>query len=975
MSDISILTSLRQDAAVRLEWPRIKSVLSQLAVLPSTQELLNDLEPWMSEVERDRILAYTAERVSLLMRDPGQLVLEPVDFSAFLNATRIGQTIGALGLFQCLVLLKLMQNAADFNAAEKNRSADFLSPLLAQLTSNIIPQPRLLTVLIRSVNSEGQILSSASDELKIARGKQESARRRIVDELEGMLKNKTIREACQDAVWMIRDGRYVLPVRSDRRSDVSGIPRGVSQSGSTIFVEPNELAAAHLSLEQADIQVNIEEERVLRTLSKSLGDVSDILFDGAEIIEKLDNITARARFAQSINAICPVFHNEPELLPRFSLRGAKHPLFVLENKQCVANDLELLYDDQSTSEFIPPPSVWVLTGPNAGGKTVAMRTVGITVLMARAGLFVCAREALLYSFEEVCVEMGDRQSRADDLSTFSGHLLHLKHVIDIATPRTLILLDEGFVGTDPGVGVALARATLESLASRGATVIITTHFSDLKLLADSDKRFLNASMEFESQQLRPTYKLLNGIPGQSYALELGARLQYDAQILVQARQYAGDESLKLENILADLQRKKAAVVEELENQENIRIELEQSLAEIKAERSETIALRDEFVSTYRTRLQKRLNAFENRLEIRERQFERQKQDAMRRLNEENNLENKPDSDQKSEELKPKIDARPKEKSAGNLSQDKKERNDEKTRGKTLGDFSALADLKFKIRATEDYEQEESEIEVQSRKFRMPEKMSARELLDEARLSLDSMNRNFEGIDKKFKQDINALAHLQTEKENKSAETIQDSKKAKLVQLERTPDFYKLGMKVKCDKFKDVGEVLRVADSKGLIECKFGMLKTKIHASELRTLTDSVNLGLKGQMKTGAKSADKNKVKAPTIVFLAPGVKAKAPQFKREKNLVDMNIEPVFPHAGNTLDVRGRLVDDALDKVEIYLDKAWQIDQNVSVLLHGHGTGKVKQAVRQFLVHAGYDLIFRPGTQGEGGDGVTIVKFK
>ena len=619
-------TFLRNDALMRLEWNKITSYLASYSVFPHSKKLLSHLEPWLDFDERDFYFTTTSEMLDLNTLGNG-ISLETFDFSLFENLLRRGAILSSLALFQILITLKLCQSIQSFFKQEKARAIKY--PTLFQLANELKPQIDLLARLNKSVDINGDILSSASPELHSARSRLENAKRKIVEHLEEILKKQDVRNSLQDNVWMLREGRYVLPVRSDRKTGIEGIPRGVSQSGSTVFIEPHALAVQHSNLEKAQSDVEIEENKILRELSKDCYLVHEDILFSSEILTKFDLISARTKFAGAIDGIRPHFLEAKENNARFSLLNAKHPLFLLEKKQCVANDLQLMPQKNGESS----PKIWVLSGPNAGGKTVAMKTVGVTALMAKAGLFVSCEKAEILDYQNIYVELGDRQNREEDLSTFSGHLSQLKKIAEEANELTLILLDEGFVGTDPAIGVAMARATLEFFSNKKATVIITTHFSNLKTLADGDHRFFNGSMEFEPHKLLPTYKLLNGIPGQSYAIELAERMGLNNEIIQKARSYYGNESQRMENTLKDLQLKRIEVTEELQQQNLLTKKLENELKSLHHEKEKLSELRSSLVEGYRSKLQKRLNAFENRLEIRERQFEKQKDSLLRDLSE------------------------------------------------------------------------------------------------------------------------------------------------------------------------------------------------------------------------------------------------------------------------------------------------------------------------------------------------------
>ncbi|MFZ9519785.1 MAG: endonuclease MutS2, partial [Silvanigrellaceae bacterium] len=616
--------ALLHDALERLEWFRLTDALAEMASLQHTKKRLRGLTPWMSPGERNWNLRAT-ERLLKLHVAGESITLLSFDASYFADAVRQGGLLNGLGLYHlglfCSQIERLGQKAR--NEARKPEGGA-LGSELAELLSQLKQQTSLARRLALAADENGRILDSASDELKSARQKHDALTRKMTHSLENTLKVPTVRDALQDTVWMIRDGRYVLPVRVDRKSDVPGIARGVSSSGSTLFVEPAGLGELQAQLTAAESDVMLAENRVLRAFSDEAWSLRDELLSALDVLETFDCVSARARLAARLQGVMPTFHEDAQGA-RFELFDAQHPLYMLEEKPCIAN--HLLLQPAATSKACP--RVWVLSGPNAGGKTVAMRTVGLQCAMALAGLFVPSRRAVFFEFDSIYVEMGDRQDRREDLSTFSGHLLHVRRICELTDNRALVLLDEGFVGTDPSIGSAMAQATLESLAERGATSIITTHFSSLKTLADKKPDvFANASMEFEPERLKPTFHLLNGVPGQSFAIELARRLNFPEDILERAKKYRGEREIEMENLLAELQRSRFALRQELDKNKTLNKQLEEEVESLQSQRKTLGNQQQSLLHEYNSKLQKRFNAFENRLEIRARQFERSQQQLL-----------------------------------------------------------------------------------------------------------------------------------------------------------------------------------------------------------------------------------------------------------------------------------------------------------------------------------------------------------
>jgi len=420
-----------------------------------------------------------------------------------------------------------------------------------------------------------------------------SLRRRALavrEELEktlGALLDKThIAPHLQDRFATQREDRYVIPIRVDARAKVRGIVHGTSQSGQTVFVEPEEIVDLNNRLKLAELEVAEEERRILAELSRLVEDALPRITANLEILAVLDLLDASGRLSADLRAAPPelfvIDKNRTasalaEGAPVIDLRRARHPLMVLSGRTCVPNDIVLTAG-----------KALVVSGPNAGGKTVALKTAGLAVLMATAGLHVAAQEgSKVPLFDAVLTDVGDDQSLERNLSTFSAHVMHLGEFLAAASPSLLVLLDEVAVGTDPDQGAALAQAVLEALVARGATVIVTTHYDRLKALAASDARFVNASVGFDVDKLAPTYQLHLGVPGASGAIVVARRLGMVEAVCARATTLAGERT-QLESLLLlieaerrRLERERADVVAERERAEELAAEAERKLEQAK----------------------------------------------------------------------------------------------------------------------------------------------------------------------------------------------------------------------------------------------------------------------------------------------------------------------------------------------------------------------------------------------------------
>jgi len=390
-------------------------------------------------------------------------------------------------------------------------------------------------------------------------------REELERKLGSLLDSAHISEHLQDKFFTQREDRYVVPIRVDARSRVRGIVHGTSQSGQTVFVEPEELVELNNRLKLAELEVAEEERRILAELSQLVTEALPRLRANLEILSLLDLIDASARLSSDLRGTPPEIVEKGAL----DLRRARHPLMVLSQRECVANDIVL--DVGKTM---------VVSGPNAGGKTVALKTAGLSSLMALSGLHVAAQEgSIVPVFTSVLTDVGDDQSLERNLSTFSAHVLHLRDFIAEAGPAVLVLLDEVAVGTDPEQGAALAQAVLEALADRGATTIVTTHYDRLKALAPRDPRFVNASVGFDVERLAPTFKLHLGVPGASGAVVVARRLGLPESVCARATLLSGEGTTGLERLLLDVEAERRKIAREREMTETERAEAERARAE------------------------------------------------------------------------------------------------------------------------------------------------------------------------------------------------------------------------------------------------------------------------------------------------------------------------------------------------------------------------------------------------------------
>lgn len=464
-------------------------------------------------------------------------------------------------------------------------------PHLVELATQMKPPIGLVEAITRTVSDRGEVLDTASPRLAVIRRDMQIAHDRLLTKLQRMVTDPKIVPFLQEALVTQRDGRYVLPLRSEFKGRLQAIVHDQSASGATLFVEP--LGVVNLNNEYRELQLaeRDEERRVLAEISALVGEHATELQNILEVIGELDLILAKGKYAQSLHATCPALlpfpHGGSERKNTgkhpgsvIRLYGARHPLL---NPETVV-PVDVVLDSQTY--------ILVITGPNTGGKTVTLKTVGLLALMAQSGLHIPAEAGSEISvFKEIFADIGDEQSIEQSLSTFSGHITNIIHILKKADRYSLVILDELGAGTDPQEGAVLARALLTHLLERGITTLVTTHHPELKAFAHSKPGVINASVEFDLETLQPTYHLRIGLPGRSNALAIAQRLGMPEEIIAAARQDLDPHEVRADGLLDEIQRqltlaqKARAAAEEMRHEiETLRAELNQRLERIEDER-------------------------------------------------------------------------------------------------------------------------------------------------------------------------------------------------------------------------------------------------------------------------------------------------------------------------------------------------------------------------------------------------------
>jgi DNA mismatch repair protein MutS2 len=415
---------------------------------------------------------------------------------------------------------------------------------LWNLTSALRELPELEDAVEAAIDEDTNIKDGASARLKKIRQDKAKVSARISSALSGILADENLRTHLQESIVTIRNGRYVIPVRAEARGRLEGIVHDTSQSGATVFIEPVKTVEMNNTLRSLELEEKDEIVRILSGLTESVGtNAGDLILD-LEVLTELDVIMGGSRFSREFGCCEPGTNSGG----RTVIKGGRHPILVeLERADAGAPAVPI---DMAVGD---PARGLLITGPNAGGKTVALKTVGILTLLTRTGLHIpCDDGTEISLFGSIYADIGDEQSIELSLSTFSSHMKNIIAIIAGTDSDTLVLLDEVGAGTDPMEGAAIARAVIEELLAGGATVVATTHHMDLKIFAHENPGLENASMEFDTENMRPTYRLIQGVPGASHAFEIASRLGLGNGVLARARTYCGGDRVRFEELTRDL---------------------------------------------------------------------------------------------------------------------------------------------------------------------------------------------------------------------------------------------------------------------------------------------------------------------------------------------------------------------------------------------------------------------------------------
>ncbi len=818
---------MHEKSLLTLEYPKILAKVAKEAAFSASKELVQALLPTSDIDEARRRLAYTTEATRLIDLHADAGVRGAHDVRPLLaRAARDG----VLNPADLLEVLETTRSSL-FVARMLERLASETFPLLHALGADIPQRPRIVQRIEETVSDEGEVLDTASPALRKLRFDIRGANQRLQERLRTLVNE--FGGALQEPIITIRNDRYVIPVKSENRGQVRGIVHDQSSSGATVFVEPMVVVELNNRVRELQIAERQEIERILRALSAEVGQEAESLKVAVELLADFDMQLAKARYSRMTRASEPRLNTQG----RIELRNARHPLL---SGKVVPTNFHLGRD------FF----MVVITGPNTGGKTVALKTVGLLTLMAQAGMHVPAEEfSELAVFEDVFADIGDEQSIEQSLSTFSSHLSRiieilrsveaeqLRGVPDIRgkmsetltkrnEPRkanVLVLMDELGAGTDPSEGSALARAILSFLLERHVTTVATTHYSELKAFAHEQPGVVNASVEFNIETLSPTYKLSIGLPGRSNALAIARRLGLDDGVIERAREFLGSAGVRMENLLEGLQSERKAVEDERYNLSMERVEAEYQRKQLEEERYKLEEQRVRVLNEARTQARKELEEVQRSL------------------------------------AKVKLDV-----SRINMTRERLGENREMVR-------------------------------------RLEEKMTV------------------------------------------VPEPLRPKKKAEPLE-EKLEGPLQIGDTVRVLSFGQNADLLGLSADRSEAEVQMGALRFRVNVDNIERIS---------KRKAAAEERNTTPVATSGVVI---------PRYE-DRPAVDMQ-----------LDMRGWRVEQALEELETYLNDAAMAGLQSVRIVHGKGTGALRQAIREQLMHHPLVKSYASAPANEGGDGVTVIKL-
>lgn len=547
-----------------LEYEKIIQQLASHARSELGKSLIMELEPFIQYGEVEKKLDETDQAEAIIAYIGSSPMDSFPDITTVLKKAAVGSVLSPKELLQIAQVLKVVLRIKDEinNYPYKDKI-----PLIIEQTAQLNPHKHLMEEILRCIETEEYISDYASPQLASIRRSIQRTHDKIRDRLNSLIHSPHFQKYLQEPIITIRNDRYVVPVKQEHRSNVPGMIHDQSSSGATLFIEPMPVVEANNELRELFLKEQREIEKILADLTNKVQAVNEDIRVNMEILVYLDTIFAKGSYSRSYRGVRPKIVNQKSI----KIINGRHPL--IKDEEVVPITIKLGEDFTTL----------VITGPNTGGKTVTLKTAGLFVLMTQSGLHLPADMGTeMGIFEEVFADIGDEQSIEQSLSTFSSHMTNIVKIIERCTQNSLLLFDELGAGTDPTEGAALAMAILDFLNERKILTIATTHYSELKAYALTKPGMENASMEFDVDTLRPTYRLLIGVPGKSNAFEISKRLGLSDELIERAREFLSQEDIRFEDLLTDMERNRIRAREEreeatreLDKVKRIRLELEE----------------------------------------------------------------------------------------------------------------------------------------------------------------------------------------------------------------------------------------------------------------------------------------------------------------------------------------------------------------------------------------------------------------
>ncbi|MBU6451550.1 MAG: Smr/MutS family protein [Cyanobacteria bacterium REEB67] len=839
-----------EDRSLRsLEWERLLVFLAEEAESSAGQNLALSLRPESGRALVQLLLDESEEALLLEQNAQGFALAGLLDVALPLARLGAGSTLAASELFAVKEVLKISNRVKSSLALMEG--AHF--PRLIAYGPRLVSLKEIIKQIEDAVEAAG-VKDSASTTLAILRRDRFRLDAAIKEELGKIIQTHSGGKVLQEPLYTMRNGRFVLPVVASMRYALDGIVHDASQSGLTIYVEPLSVMELSNKARIKDSEIEREVERILTALSDMLRPNTAAAADAFRALAELDLIFAKARLAIKYGGIKPLLSDDHS----FNLIAARHPLLTLQNNR-LSPPRPVIPSDVSLSG---PAYTLVITGPNTGGKTVLLKLIGLTALMVRAGLLIPARAGSKVAlFDRVCADIGDEQSLEQSLSTFSAHMKNIVDIVDNAGPGMLVLLDEVGAGTDPVEGAALARAVLEYLKDCQAVTIATTHLGELKTIAFMDEAFINGSFEFDEATLSPTYKLRLGVPGNSKAATIAARLGLKSELVARARALVDVSAGELEEVVARLDQRLAELALEKENyvRENEKL----------SEWQEVLSRREDELVFEREKIRKQYSA----------------------------------------ELEAQVK-------------------------------TTEAELKGLIAALQ-------------RQPQMAKAQKAREELEVIKKELGWLKPQVRPANRG-----RGAAPVAGPGGSGSAGAAGQS----------LLDQLQVGSSVLLRSLNKIGTVQEViknaAGQINQIVVSMGSMKIKVRPAEIEPISGKVK-----------KSMLHEESKRSRRLALEKSSSLDTPNYKDGISLTGerkMERHTYVRSQANTLDLRGKRVEEALSLLEQFVDGCATNRITPFMVIHGHGTGAVKSAVRDYLGSMQYEGQYRPGENYEGGDGVTVV---